>query len=162
MKTRESLGIFWSFKNKEGIGIGQEDVDGIIFYGLWKPCINSLKEDGFKNIWNSFDVDVKLTKWGAIENASFSMEVYIKTWDDCSWENTVAKSLRWFVDQGAVLAWCGSEMISPSLTELEPIEQSQIYAAYSEETGLLCNSALDDDFEGLSILDLERCQKIIV
>jgi len=36
-KTIESLGVFWTFKDKNtGNTLGQEEVDGLLFYGYWR------------------------------------------------------------------------------------------------------------------------------
>ena len=52
MKTKESLGIIWSFQTEAGIR--QDEVDGLIFYGFWNEGDidkSNLSLDEFKRNW---------------------------------------------------------------------------------------------------------------
>lgn len=83
--------------------------------------------------------------------SNLSVEVKLNVWPDkIDWISCIEKSLRWFVDGGAIVSWCGTEMSSPELDIFIPEESSgSIYAAYSKEAGLFIGSGLDEEFREL-------------
>jgi len=156
MKTLDSLGVFWTFESSEGKY--QEEVDGIIFYGYWEIDFNSLILENiqqFKDIWNDFNVEVRPRTWEGRLNSDISIELKINKWSVDDWDNCLQKSLKWFINLGAEIAWCGGEYSGPSLDVFSDNECSnEVYAAYTTNAGYICNSGLNDEYKPLEKKDL--------
>ena len=72
MITKKSLGIFWKFED------GFEEIDGIYFYGLWKNTLpEKLNLFEFYNLWNTGEIDLKISKFDCEEYKVFGINVYI-------------------------------------------------------------------------------------
>jgi hypothetical protein len=158
MKTIDSLGIFWTCES-DGEKY-QEEVNGLIFYGFWKtgfPQEILDKTDTFRKIWSDSGVEIKPRTWAGDFNANLSIEVRIDKWPMDCWDFCIEQSLKWFIEFGAQVAWCGSEYSSPSLDVFNLDESSgEIYAAYSNETGYVCRSGLLDEYQELKAEDLQK------
>jgi len=153
-KTIESLGIFWTFKDKNtGNSLGQEEVDGLIFYAYW--CSGYSGATGtdissFKKIWKR-NVELISREWEGEENCNISIEIKINKWPkEYEWLSCIKKSLEWFTDRGALLAWCGTEYCSPSLRMFYPGEGGDIYAAFNKDVGFFCGSGLCEEYKVLN------------
>jgi hypothetical protein len=155
MNTEEMLGIYWNFESTSDTERYQDEVDGLIFYGYWNSESSEKIDkyfDTFKSIWVSENCELRLREWDDENNSDYSIEVYIKRWpSEQRWRSCVESSLRWFIDKGAILAWCGSEYCSPSLDVFGPDSTAgSIYAAFSSNTGFVCNSDLHEEYRELS------------
>jgi len=163
MKTIDSLGIYWTFGSGEDKY--QDEVDGIIFYGYWKTpfpkgILNNL--DAFKQIWRNSDVEIKPRVWEGTGNCDLSIEIRIDKWPERLWASCIEKSLKWFVQLGADVAWCGGEYSSPSLDVFNYEESSgEIYGAYSCEAGFLCKSGLYEEYSALGMEELTKLKRAI-
>ena len=157
MKTIDSLGIFWTVNSDSGIH--QDEVNGLIFYGFWENEFSNevLKNlEAFASFWVDSEISVKPVIWEGNDNANLSIEVHIIKWPIKNWLLCVEKSLKWFVELGAKVAWCGAEYSSPSLGSFRQNESSgEVYAAYSHKMGFLCKSDLMDEYQQLNIKDIE-------
>jgi len=158
-KTIESLGIFWTFMDKDtGKSLGAKEVDGLLFYGYWRTgYFKGMIEDAcsFMNIWDE-GVELKIREWEGEENSNFSIEVRINKWPkECAWLSRIRKSLEWFTDRGAILSWCGTEYCGPSLRMFFPDGGGgNVYAAFSKEIGFFCGSRLYEEYNELDDLCL--------
>ncbi|MDE1465695.1 hypothetical protein [Spartinivicinus poritis] len=166
MKTIESLGIYWMFEEYSGGEKYQDEVDGLIFYGYWlrgSERENFVYDDVFQLIWGEGRVETKSRKWGNAGICNFSIEIYIKCWPiELEWKKKIESSLRWFIDNGAVISWCGAEYCSPSLEVFDPDNNAgSIYAAFTSETGLICNSELHEEYQELNSDQLNKLKTII-
>jgi hypothetical protein len=169
MKTNQSLGIFWTFERLDDIGHVikyQDEVDGLTFYGHWKDkCPNELALDSFIGLWKGANIQARLTKWDDENYRCYSLDVRIEKWpNDDQWKAYIECSLQWFVAQGAVVSWCGNEDCSPSLDVFNPdLSPGSIYAAYTPETGFLCNSAsLHDEYQELQDKQLLQVKYVLI
>ena len=88
---------------------------------------------------NFLVIDVRITQWPS----------------DTAWRPAVAETLVELVRMGAVVSWCGGELCSWSLSELNPTTSCGcVYAAYSLATGVILHSGLNDEIESLSDQEL--------
>ncbi|HIE5098467.1 hypothetical protein WG628_20275 [Stenotrophomonas maltophilia] len=96
--------------------------------------------------------------------SNMSAEVKINSWpDEAEWTSLVRRSLEWFVDGGAAVSWCGSELSSPSLDVFSPVQGcGSVYAAYSKCVGFVCGSGLGDEYQDLSPSQLDGFSKAIL
>jgi hypothetical protein len=163
MKTKDSLGIYWTF-SVDGDRY-QDEVSGLIFYGYWKKnfsedVVNNL--DGFVKIWADSEIEVKSRLWEGAENCNFSIEVRIDRWPEKDWMTCVKESLKWFSNQGAEIAWCGGEYSGPSLNVFDPEDTSGgIYAAYTCHTGFVCKSGLNEEYIELGEREITNLKNAI-
>ena len=148
MITRESLGIFWDDGN------GQEEADGIIFYGFWQDDIpSSLDVESFKEIWKDTGVQLRIRKWDTSDYKTYSIEVLLLEWPryDSDWDILLKKSMTWFIKNGAVISWCGDEFSNPDPEIFNPQKNiGAVYAAFTPKVGMICNSKLSGEFVHLS------------
>lgn len=159
MITKESFSIFWN------TGEGQEEVDGLIFYGLWQHGIpHEINIQEFKNIWSSHN-EIKCIRWENEDYKTLSVEVLINYWPNCDkdWDATLLEALRWFTDNGAVISWCGDEYSSPNPEIFAPNNNiGSIYAAWHPKSGIICNSKLSDELLYLSDEQLSKYYSFIL
>lgn len=166
MITKGSLGIYWAIPDQSGRVVYQEEVCGIIFYGYWS-C-GSIGEFGknsasFEDIWSG-RVDVRFREWEGQGMSNLSAEVKINSWpDEDEWLICIRRSLEWFVEGGAIISWCGSELSSPSLDVFSSVDSSgSVYAAYSERIGFVCGSGLNCEYQDVSPSELERFNRFVL
>ncbi|MFC5769751.1 hypothetical protein [Thauera sinica] len=168
MKTIESLGIYWPFLDADSNEIYQDEVSGLVFYGYWEEGIPSHiynEIPSFKEIWGG-GVDIKTREWDGEESSNFSIEVKINSWpDESHWMSIIERSLKWFVENGAVISWCGTEFSSPLLSIFSLDESNgcagSIYAAFSEGVGFFCGSGLNEEYQDIDDLQLEKFNKVV-
>ncbi len=138
----------------------QDEVDGVIFFGYWNKLLpeNLTSLDTLSDLWVNASIDLKSRKWQSEDYNCFAVEVHIKSWPIAKdWDNIIKNSLLWFIDQGAILAWCGGEDSSPSIEIFNPDRSvGNVYAAYSSEIGYICNSSLLDEYQELEDAQLSR------
>ena len=147
MKVSDELGIFWS------TGEGHIEVAGIYFYGYWGTAALPDDAASLRNPWNRIDSEADTSKIDEADDGNFLiLTVWIKTWpDDQLWHATVEETLTRMVALGARVAWCGGELCSWSLEELDPeTSNGFVYAAMSNATGLLLHSPLSEEVSYLS------------
>lgn len=166
MKTIESLGIYWAFIDKSSGEIYQDEVGGLVFYGYWRDgCPSGIFDNIslFEVVWKDY-ADVKLRKWEGEDMSNLSVEVKINMWPDkLKWLLCIEWSLRWFVENGAIISWCGSELCSPSLDIFSSGEGSgSVYAAYSERVGFVCGSGLEEEYQDINTSQLEEFNKAVL
>ena len=154
MKTKESLGIFWSCTTEEGVH--QEEVDGLLFYGYWTDCLAlspTLDYENFEKCWVPSNVSIQHRRSEVERYAQFSVDLRIHTWPSpTQWIICIEKSLKWFTRQGAAISWCGTEYSSADVgTSFSNSSSGNIYAAYSDDTGLVYGSGLNDEYQELSL-----------
>jgi hypothetical protein len=166
MKTKESLSLVWTSESTGEDGRTervQDEVDGLTFYSYWPHSAPAkLRENTyFAQLWDGASIVAKLTKWDEEESRILSLDVRIYEWPDpMCWLECVSSTLKYFVEQGALVAWCGGEESSPSIDVFDPVSASgSVYAAYAQSTGFICNSGLLDDYEWLTdeqLLSIKR------
>ncbi|MER0042978.1 hypothetical protein [Pseudomonas sp. MGal98] len=166
MKTIESLGIYWSFVDEASGEIYQDEVGGVVFYGYWREgggneIVNN--KPSFETIWQGC-ADVKFRKWEGKGMSNLSAEVKMDMWpDNLKWLSYVERSLRWFIENGALISWCGSELCSPSLDVFSSVEGSgSVYAAYSEGIGFVCGSGLEQEYQDVNASQLDEFNKVVL
>lgn len=160
MKTSDSLGIYWSFMDDSSSDLYQDEVAGLIFFGFWKAAYSSkiVEKVAFLNIiWKEF-ADIKIREWEGDALSNLSVEIKINYWPtERSWKKNIESSLRWFVDNGALISWCGGELSSPSLSVFHPESGAgSVYAAYCESIGFACGSELNSEYYDLDAVELEK------
>lgn len=165
MKTIESLGIYWACVDKSSGEIYQDEVGGLIFYGYWRERgASEIFGNGssFEAIWEGH-ADVRFRKWEGEGMSPLSAEVKINMWpDEFKWLLCVERSLRWFVENGAIVSWCGSELCSPSLDVFSSDESSgSVYAAYSGCLGFVCGSGLEEEYRDINASQLDEFNKVV-
>ncbi len=153
MKTKESLSIFTSFTSREGTF--QDEVDGLVFYGYWNnnvPSIYDIDFKKFRKCWSTSEITTNHRTSEVEGYAQLSIELRIHTWpDEGSWFVFLENSLKWFVRQGATVSWCGTEFSSSDLGScLSDSSSGNIYAAYTDERGFVCEAGLTDEYQELS------------
>ncbi|WP_275628640.1 hypothetical protein [Pseudomonas sp. 273] len=166
MKTIESLGVYWAFIDESSGEIYQDEVGGLVFYGYWRERGFSEivgNESSFEAVWEG-SADVKFRKWEGEGMSNLSAEVKINMWpDELKWLSYVERSLRWFVEHGATVSWCGSELCSPSLDVFSSGEGSgSVYAAYSEDLGFVRGSGLEEEYQDINASQLDEFNKIVL
>lgn len=166
MKTFESLGIYWAFVDKSSGEVYQDEVGGLVFYGYWREgCPSEIvgNMSSFEAVWEG-RADVKFRKWEGEGMSNLSAEVKINMWpDELKWLSYVEQSLRWFVENGATISWCGSELCSPSLDVFSSGEGSgSVYAAYSECVGFVCGSGLEEEYQDVNASQLNEFNKAVL
>lgn len=165
VNTKGSLGIFWTLVDDSG-DCYQDEVPGLIFYGYGSGDLGRQPVDNrctFEAIWNGC-ADVRFRDWDGDRMSNMSAEVKIHSWpDEAEWSSLVRRSLEWFVDGGAAVSWCGSELSSPSLGVFSPVQGcGSVYAAYSKCVGFVCGSGLGDEYQDLSPSQLDGFSKAIL
>jgi hypothetical protein len=127
MKTIESLSVYWTFKDAASGEVYQDEVAGLVFYGYWSashPLSISENVNKFNEVWHGV-IETKLTAWEGEGSASFSIEVKINEWPcESEWISCIENSLKWFIENGADLSWCGGELCSSLLDVFRPDEGS--------------------------------------
>jgi len=155
MKTIENLHIFW-LKSTDlvasRIGSGHVDADGLLFHGYWKKGVPeevTSELNKFQAIWSYAEVELEAPKPHPYD---FTIAVHIIEWPyEKEWLNCIERSLRWFLDRGAKVSWCGTEYGNPSPEIFEPGNtDNYVYAACSESTGFICNAGLKDEYADLT------------
>jgi len=153
MKTKQSLGIFWNFES------GQEEVDGLIFYGLWSDELpKKLETQSLQNLFIGGIIEINEARFDADDYKTYSISFYIKSFPKAEfWLNNIKVCLSWLIDNGAIVSWCGSESCSPNPEILRPRNSAgNIYAGYSIPTGFICNANLEDELEYLNDQQLQK------
>ncbi|MBB4868244.1 hypothetical protein HNP46_007164 [Pseudomonas nitritireducens] len=151
MKTIESLGIYWSEIDPGSQEMYQDEVVGLIFYGYWsgRQDFEFLERiSTFSSIWGGA-AELNAREWDGEWMCNFSIEAKILTWPDGEeWKSVLEDSLKWFVENGAAISWCGSESCSPSLEVLDPESGAgSVYAIYSKDLGFSCGSELMEEYK---------------
>ncbi|MGB3464838.1 MAG: hypothetical protein WBA74_06200 [Cyclobacteriaceae bacterium] len=142
MKTKDSLSVFWSFKD------GQEEVNGMYLFGF---CIEksevALDASKLYNIWDSSVADFRLNKYMIDEHSILSIKVYIKVFPKPnSWLIDLQNIFELMRQNGSIISWCGGEDSSPNpIIFNSRAAAGNVYACFTTETGLLCNSELNDE-----------------
>lgn len=165
MRTSASLGIYWTFVDKNTGEIYQEEVPGLIFFGYWKGGYSSdvaKNISSFKNIWADFS-EIKAREWVGEDLSNVSFEMKINLWPtERRWKESVEASLRWFVNRGALISWCGGEFSSPSLDVFRPdCHAGSIYAAYCNSVGFVCGSSLSSEYRDVDVVDVEKFMRVL-
>ena len=166
MRTLESLGLFWSVKDPVAGHVYQDEVSGLIFYGYWsKGFTKELTKEltSFESIWKG-GAEFKSRLWEDESLSDLSIELRITSWPtESMWSLIVKESLEWFVSHGATIAWCGTEYSSPSI-KVFCVDDEQcagdVYAVYSDKTGLLLGSDLLAEYKELEPYELEAAYKM--
>ena len=112
MKTNQSLGVYWKLVD------GFEYIDGMYFYGFWLnelPPKQNMENINF--VFSSGKTKVKLTRFDGEDYKVYEARIAIEKYPDKEiWFKTIRDTLHLFIDQGAIIAWCGGEDCSPNPT----------------------------------------------
>jgi hypothetical protein len=158
MKVRDDLGIFWSSDQ------GQMEAAGIEFYGLVNAvdAIVVIDPQGLGWTRPDFDVTVKQVRTTAF--LVVCVAVRVNKWpEDRSWRDRVQATLRRLVVTGAAVSWAGGYDCSWSPDVLNPpLSAGNVYAAYSTETGFLCNACLSEEMRFLDDAQLATLCRLAV
>lgn len=157
MTTRSSLYLVWPSPYDKTF----DDVekDGLAFLGHWPSGeLPALDGGQLSRLWPPECVmDFKVRRW--YEQQSVELELLIAKWPSAEvWRETLGRIMGAFVDEGAVVAWCGNERSSPWVSCLNPdITETPVYAAYTKDRRLVCLSGLD---EQMRYLDDENLRSV--
>lgn len=116
----------------------------------------------FKSIWADFS-EIKVREWVGEDLSNLSFEMKINLWPtEGRWKESVEASLRWFVNRGALISWCGGELSSPSLDVFCPdCHAGSIYAAYCNSVGFICGSSLNSEYRDVGVVDVEKFMRVL-
>lgn len=141
-----------------------EEADGVVFNGYWGPDspLPKLDVGEFSSIWSEGAV---VCHSRAMPDDYFVASIVVKILRYPAagdWIPALRSALRWFVERGAVVSWCGHELCSQSIEAFGPhCGDGLVYAAYSNRTGMLCRSGLDDEVQFLDDSDSLRLWQVI-
>ncbi|MFM7077216.1 MAG: hypothetical protein ACKO3G_14320 [Planctomycetaceae bacterium] len=156
MKTKDTLEIVWNS------GDGQELCSGLYFCG-WFPggetggCSQQIREvfHAIGGICQFRDIE----QHGTVRIVSVRMTQFP---DDITWRQAVEATFKILLNAGAGVAWAGGEDCSWHLEVLDPASDAgNIYAAKTNASGLLCNSALADEIRYLSDEQLQSLWSVV-
>ncbi len=156
MITRNSLGVFWRFEE------GYEEVDGLYFYGKWLNHLpRKIALERLEKTWEKETAEYNTTSFDNDEYKVYAITIYIKEFPESNnWFNVIRETLQMFTDQGAVFAWCGTELSSPNPIIFTSEEGGEVYAFYSEKTGFICNAGLEDEMKDLTAEQIKRIYQL--
>lgn len=145
MKTHNSLGIIWDQPE------GQIEVEGIEFYALTKQS-EIIPIETIKNIWPSDMIDIQMDKYRYDLWTVLICTLRIFQWpNDKMWIEYLVNTMEAIINTGAIVVWSGGEDCTWNPEILTPEStMGNIYAGYSVQTGLLCNSNLSDELQFLN------------
>ena len=150
MNTIKSLGVIWNEAEC------QVEVEGMFFYALTKHS-KAIPIEDIKPIWSSnmFDLQMDNFKYDLWTVLICTLRVF--QWpNDKMWFEYLIKTMKFFINTGAIVVWSGGEDCSWNPEILTPdLMMGNIYAGYSTQTGFLCNSNLSDE---LQFLDNDQIQ----
>ncbi len=145
MKTKDTLEIVWNSEE------GQELCSGVYLCG-WFPgadtggCSEHIR-DVFQAIGGICQVR-DIEQHGTVQIVSVRMTRFP---DNITWRQTVEAAFKILLNAGAAVAWAGGEDCSWHLEVLDPASDAgNVYAAKTNASGFLCNSALADEIQYLS------------
>jgi hypothetical protein len=120
MTARQALWVLWP----EGPNTrGRIEVGGILFCGYWGPHRDPghLGLRQFCSLWPHETVECA---WVSLPEDYSSRAVAVKILaypsTEREWQTHVEASLHWFVAMGALISWCGHEMVSASIEAVGP------------------------------------------
>ena len=145
--TKSSLGIFYYTAQ------GHEEVEGLSFFSYWPDSFN--KNMDCTELYSMWGINSIKTEFCSSEydgKKIVTVNVRIRKWPTSEqWLELIERSMRYFIDNGALVAWCGGYDGSPSIDVFDPSKASgNVYAAYSIKSGFLCNAALNDEYKSLT------------
>ena len=145
MNVRESLCIIWHGSE------GGEEVTGIAIYAQFAaPGSDALT--ALEKFWNAEEVCLRASSF-AFEGGSIKVaDIRVDSWPTPKkWLEAIKSSLKFCLDAGTSVAWAGDESCSWHPDVLDPTKNAgNVYAAYSRQTGFLCNAGLDDEIAYLN------------
>jgi hypothetical protein len=150
-RTRDSLGIFWS----------GEEVDGILVYGLWLDPVHEPPD--FPSASWPLGTEWKATWLGDSGWRVLLWDIRPAGWPKAEkWGATIRATLQALKAAGAKVAWCGLEgffVDPPNLFETQHMGES-VWAVLDAEGVLHGPPSLDGPFETVpsNILELLRKQ----
>jgi hypothetical protein len=164
MKTIENLGIYWPIAEKKGHY--HDEVDGLVFYGYWAVDFEYNVIDTvpiFLQCWPPNTVEIITRDWDKSSDSKFSIELRVLEWPKSNWLEHVKLSLKWFISNGAEIAWCGNEFTTNSISVFNPNQNcGEVYAAYTRKGYLYCNSDLQEEYRCLDKKDLSKIWSSII
>lgn len=163
MKTNDSLGIFWSFSDPETGEIYQDEVQGLVFYAYWSGAVpECIDIQAFLDVWCG-RAEVNARRWQSVTNCNLSIDVKVNDWPaPADWTNYIYSSLKWFLNRGATLSWCGSETSSPSLDVFSSNPSGSVYAVLCEGKGFYVGSQLDEEYKDVDPDILLSCNSLLL
>lgn len=122
-------------------------MSGIVFAGWWQRDPPALSEfDAFASCWppNSATFKYLLESLEELGGEGHQVFAYVRilNYPEQSWTEVIAKSLEFFTDRGAAIAWAGGYECFVRYTHGgKPLG---CYAAFTPEGGLVCLGGLDE------------------
>lgn len=156
MNTKDSLCVFWPKEHLDNDGkkvFYHEECSGVIFFGYWLSVLpsdtNFLKKA--TGIWSEYMGDLKFDRWESEDYNCFAVSILISTWPSSEkWRDIIKETLKLFIEEGAVIAWCGDEECSPSIDcFIVGKNAGNVYSAYTLHNDMVCNSNLDEEYKVL-------------
>jgi hypothetical protein len=144
---RNGLGITdWALLPGEILRTGL-DVPGILFAGWWERQPPELSEFGaFANGWppESATFKYSLESLAELGGKGFQAFAYVRIlrYPEDSWMQVIAKSLSFFTDRGAAIAWAGG--YECFVRYMAGGKLLGCYAAFTPKGGLACRGGLDE------------------
>jgi hypothetical protein len=142
--TKDALGIVWMSGSEASLADAEKP--GMVFFGYWSVGdLPDVDETGFLGLWPQGTIECRVRKWA--EHQSVGVDFLVHSWPDArDWSHLLTIVLKRFIDLGALVAWCGGELSSPSVSSLNPAQSDGlVYAGFSSEAGLICLSGLDEE-----------------
>lgn len=154
--TEESLSIIWD----------NEEMPGLTIYGFWLTDIVSNPDFPLKFWDNQFGV--KVQRLYDCENNDWTVFVWdmiITHWPSASeWINKLNNTLKYLVEHGALVAWCGLEGYFADPPYLfDPVYMSGgIYAIYTQQFGFVCTAYMGKSFRVIADNELNNIRELIL
>jgi hypothetical protein len=170
MTTREGLGIFWIVSEANGEGELEKyhkEVDGFTIHSLWREepddAIAKRVVKKIKRIWPQGAIKVHPSPVFAEEYSDLCIDVRVLEWPNQNeWMSILERTLKFFCDLGAKVAWIGIEgsFAWPRLFEPDTMKET-VYAAYMPSHGLLVGSSLDEELRFLSREEMSKLRETL-
>lgn len=170
MKTKEALGVIWLVKQSgeaNSLKPFHEEADGFTAHSLWKEqpnesIIGHVCGD-IRERWANYS-QVRSSAVFAEEYNDLCFDFRISEWpSQPKWFSLLEETLGLICKKGAAVAWIdvsNSSFSWPGLFDTTYGSES-VYAAYSQQTGLLVHSAPDEEMRFLENAELQELRGVL-
>lgn len=145
-------------------GDGHLEADGINIYAATFDEYPELLDDKsiIESAWKTGSYSFRMYPVSLIDEPPWDrigrVDVTIRFWEWPSvedWLPGLEKAMKSFADQGAFAVWAGDEYMLSNPGAFDPGEGRGTYAVYSDPTGFLCESDLEDEFQYIKEVQAE-------
>lgn len=140
MNTRDELGIFWPTDD------GHVEMPGVECYGFFRNSPDAFNDSSVADLWLAETAKIKITRIRYDEGTVVVILIGIIDWpSELEWMRRLEQTLAAMIASGACIAWAGGYDCSSCLDVLDPkSSEGNVYAAYTKQTSMICNSTLLD------------------